>query len=199
VFHGPKYQPPAREAFQSFYDNCVGDDDVSHEAAGGFASEAGVSPERTNMQVRWFKSWLGLFATFAGTAVGITGAAASFYFSWFNAGGFFVRRPLCLYLPGGYFNVGALGAAGIASIGTAVAVGAAAGVVASAAVYYIPWRKIYEYMQSVLAGIWNKIRRYISKIWAKVTEFVSDATNALAQGVTENLFPHMRKPMRVTV
>lgn len=48
-----------------------------------------------------------------GAAVGISAAVASFSFCWFNSGGFFVKGPLGAYLSAGYFNMGAVGAAGM--------------------------------------------------------------------------------------
>jgi len=81
-------------------------------------------------------------------AVGVSTACASLHFIWFNAGGFFVKGPVGLYLAGGYFKIRAVGGACLASVGA----GGAAGVAAAAFVYYMPWEAIWDFLKKVLAA-----------------------------------------------
>ncbi|KAE8445216.1 hypothetical protein EG329_013588 [Mollisiaceae sp. DMI_Dod_QoI] len=182
----PEISNRIKEEFQGFIE-----DDDSDEASCGSTSSGPSTSARADPKVRWFERWLGLIASVTGAAVGISGTAASLFFCWFNAGGFYVKGPLGLYLSGGYFNFGAMGAACLASVG--------AGVAAGAAIYYIPWGMVYDCLKGVLAAVWNAIKKCASWIWEKLKALVMDVASALRRGITGNAFPHMKKPAGFTV
>lgn len=187
----PEVSDEIQEKFRGFVE-----DDDGDEAPGGSTSRR-PSASGTDKRVRWLDRYLGLISSIVGGAVGVTtGAGAAFW--WFNAGGFFVKGPLGLYLSGGYFSVGALGAAGL----TGLTAGVSAGLVAGAAVYYIPWGTLWNFMKGVLAAVWDKIKEYAHWIWEKFKKLVADVASLLRQGLIGNAFeefPHMRKSATFTV
>jgi hypothetical protein len=188
----PEVSDEIQEKFRGFVEDDDGDE------APGASTSRGPSPSAgTDKRVGWLDRYLGLISSIVGGAVGVTtGAGAAFW--WFNAGGFFVKGPLGLYLSGGYFSVGALGAAGLAG----VAAGVSAGLLAGAAVYYIPWGTVWNFMKGVLAAVWDKIKEYARWIWEKLKKFVADAASLLRQGLIGNAFekfPRIRKSATFTV
>ncbi|PMD11952.1 hypothetical protein NA56DRAFT_695824 [Hyaloscypha hepaticicola] len=185
----PEMSEQVQKNFQGFVEE---DDD--DQSSGGSTSRRPSAPTHIDNKVSWFERWLKLIAGAVGAAVGVTGAAASFSFCWFNAGGFFVKGSLGLYLSGGYFNMGALGGACL----WGAAGGLAAGIAAGVAVYYIPWGTIWNFVKWILKAVWNKIKEAAFWIWEKLKTLVSDVALALKQGLTGNAFPHMEKPARFT-
>ena len=99
-----------QKTFQQFDEEDDGD-----QSSGGSTSRGPSVPSHTDKKVSWFERWLKLISGVVGAAVGVKAAVASFSFCWFNAGGFFVRGPLGLYLSGGYFNMAGLGGACLGS------------------------------------------------------------------------------------
>jgi hypothetical protein len=188
----PEVSDEIQEKFRGFVE-----DDDGDEAPGGSTTKGPSASTGTDKGVRWLDRYLGLISSIVGGAVGVgTGAGAAFW--WFNAGGFFVKGPLGLYLSGGYFSVGALGAAGLAG----VTAGVSAGLLAGTMVYYIPWGTVWNFMKGVLAAVWDKIKEYARWIWEKLKKLVADAASLLRQGFIGNAFekfPHMRKAATFTV
>ncbi|KAH6661872.1 hypothetical protein B0J14DRAFT_312787 [Halenospora varia] len=185
--------PEISEQVQNNFQGFVEEDDGDQSSGGSF-SRGPSAPTPTDKKVSWFERWLKLIAGVVGAAVGVEAAVASFSFCWFNAGGFFVRRSLGLYLSGGYFNMGALGGACLGS----AAVGLGTAIAAGAAVYYIPWGKIWDFVKRILKAVWNKIKEAAFWIWEKLKTLVSDVASKFKQGPTGNAFPHMEKPARFT-
>ena len=185
----PEMSEQMQKNFQGFVDEDDGD-----QSSGGSTSRGPSAPTHTDKEVSWFERYLKLIAGVVGAAVGVKAASASFFFCWFNTGGFFVRGFLGLYLSGGYFNMGALGGACLGSAAVALGTGIAAG----AAVYYIPWGKVWDFVKRILKAVWNKIKEAAFWIWEKLKTLVSDVASKLKQGLTGNAFPHMEKPARFT-
>jgi hypothetical protein len=184
----PEGTEQVKQRFQGFIGEEEEDDDQS---LGGSASRRPSAPTHTDSNVRWFQRLLKLVAGVAGAAVGVTTAVASLSFCWFNAGGFFVKGPLGLYLSGGYFNMGGLGAVCLG----AAAAGLATGIAAGATIYYIPWGNVWLFLKGVLKTVWEKIKNAAFWIWEKLKSLVSDVASKLKQGLTGNAFPHMEKPV----
>jgi hypothetical protein len=185
----PEMSEQVQKNFQGFVEEDDGD-----QSSGGSTSRGPSAPTHTDKKVSWFERWLKLISGVVGAAVGVKAAVASFSFCWFNAGGFFVRGSLGLYLSGGYFNMGALGGACLGS----AAVGLGTAIAAGAAIYYIPWGKIWDFVKRILKAVWNKIKEAAFWIWEKLKTLVSDVASKLKQGLTGNAFPHMEKPARFT-
>ncbi|KAH7413500.1 hypothetical protein BKA64DRAFT_661141 [Cadophora sp. MPI-SDFR-AT-0126] len=188
----PEISQEIQEKFRGLAED--GDEDETP----GLSTSSGPSASAdTDKGIRWVDKFLGLIAGVVGGVVGIkAGAGAAFW--WFNAGGFFVKGPYGLYLSGGYFNVGWFGAAGFVGAAT----GAAAGLLAGAAVYYIPWGKAWNFVKDVLAAVWDKIKEYAGWIWKKIKELAADAASLLRQGCVGNAFekfPHMRQSATSTL
>lgn len=180
------------EKFKGFVE-----DDEEHEASGGFTSRRPSASAGTDKKVRWLDRYLGLISSIVGGAVGVTtGVGAAFW--WFNAGGVFIKGPLGLYLSGGYFSVGTVGVISVAGLAAGVATGLAAG----AAVYYIPWFKVWDFVKKVLGAVWKKIKKYAGMIWDKLRKLVADAASLLRRGIIGSAFkefPNMRKSATFTV
>jgi len=112
----------------------------------------------------WFSKCKAFLAIVLGAGAGIAGVGGAF---WCGAGGFFIKGPLGFSLSAGYFSGAAAGGACITGGGTFIA--------AAAAVYFIPWEKVFDYAKWLLFRIWDCIRDVFEWIWEKVETLASTA------------------------
>ena len=178
-----------RESYQNDDDD---DDDDRRTGSSGSSVIARPPPTPADKEISWFKNLFSLITKVIGGAIGVTGVVASYCFTWFNSGGFFIKGPLGLYLSGGYFNAGAVGAASLRAIGLKVS----AGLSAAALVYFVPWDTVLGYLKKFLLVVWDRIKEYAMHIWEKLKTTAKNVASALEQGILGNSFPHMEKPAR---
>ena len=125
---------------------------VSQEKGPSFA------PMNANGEETWWTKWKGLVAMVIGA-----GAGGLCGFMWYSAGGVYIQGPFGFKLAMGYVNFAAAGAAGMT--------GVACGIATGAAIYLIPWDKVFNYIMRKLWSIWDKICEVVSWVWEKIKEW----------------------------
>lgn len=145
----------------------------------GTASSASPGTDEADGTESWFSKCKAFLAVVIGAGAGVAGAGGAF---WCSAGGFFMKGPLGFSLSAGYFSGAAIGGACMAGCGTSIA--------AAAAVYFIPWEKVFEYAKRLLFKVWG----YICDVFSWIGEKMRTLASTVISMVTVSATPTVRGP-----